>query len=349
MILPELEPFPILFPVIDIANHSVNTKVRWEIEELQIVCTNRTLAENGVPKEASSSTVFPTNPKDPMSRRFKLKILENVPLSGQVFNNYGPKPNAELLLGYGFAVKDNQVEQVPIKLRVSGNASTYTDHVPFGMDPSTLEDGTGGLRKRDNLLGRYRNDIPFFQGIPSFAVFTSYTLALSARGIDMKKFDLANMSGRLVLGTHLFLYEAIHALCKRHPFEQANFKLLSKRKDQHTSQHYARLYRAGQTDICHYIRRELKAVLEKLLKGPKRRQSEAPTNGEFDIAHTPRIVTLSEALWTLQREHPTYYAVFEDGMKKLLNVNISNPVELAKSNAEERIWVFLIIAFNTVM
>lgn len=34
-------------------------------------------------------------------------IYINILLGDEVFNNYGPKSNSELLIGYGFTIKDN--------------------------------------------------------------------------------------------------------------------------------------------------------------------------------------------------------------------------------------------------
>ncbi|TFY66560.1 hypothetical protein EVG20_g4534 [Dentipellis fragilis] len=39
----------------------------------------------------------------------------------EIFNNYGPKPNAELILGYGFAIPDNPDDTIVLK--VSGGAN----------------------------------------------------------------------------------------------------------------------------------------------------------------------------------------------------------------------------------
>ncbi len=42
----------------------------------------------------------------------------------QVFNNYGPKSNAELILGYGFALEDNPEDSLVLKLGGQGVSGT---------------------------------------------------------------------------------------------------------------------------------------------------------------------------------------------------------------------------------
>jgi hypothetical protein len=43
------------------------------------------------------------------------------PSGAELFNNYGPKPNSELILGYGFSIEDNPEDSIVLKL---GGGST---------------------------------------------------------------------------------------------------------------------------------------------------------------------------------------------------------------------------------
>ena len=74
----ERKDFPVLFPVMDVSNHNPKAEVEWSF--------------------------------DP--GRFSLTTLSAIPANGQVYNNYGPKSNAELLMGYGFCVVDNPYDTV---------------------------------------------------------------------------------------------------------------------------------------------------------------------------------------------------------------------------------------------
>lgn len=74
--------FPVLFPVQDAVNHDPTARVDWTF--------------------------------DP--GRFGLTV--NDPIEpGEFFNNYGPKSNNELLLGYGFCIPDNPYDTVLLTLK----------------------------------------------------------------------------------------------------------------------------------------------------------------------------------------------------------------------------------------
>jgi hypothetical protein len=79
----EDQDFPVLFPVIDIPNHSPTSRVDWSF--------------------------------DP--GRFSITIKDSVDAGDEVFNNYGPKSNDELLLGYGFCIPDNVDDKVLLTLK----------------------------------------------------------------------------------------------------------------------------------------------------------------------------------------------------------------------------------------
>nr|OQO17909.1 hypothetical protein B0A51_15794 [Rachicladosporium sp. CCFEE 5018] len=75
--------FSILFPVIDSANHTVDSKVDWTF--------------------------------DP--GRFSLATVDSIQAGVEVNNNYGPKGNDELLLGYGFCIPDNPNDTIMLTLK----------------------------------------------------------------------------------------------------------------------------------------------------------------------------------------------------------------------------------------
>ncbi|KAF3905409.1 hypothetical protein ABW21_db0208700 [Orbilia brochopaga] len=77
----DAESFPVLIPLVDILNHKPNTKIIW----------------------------------DPEPDSFSLKSTETLPIGTPVFNNYGPKANEELLMGYGFVIPDNPVDSLAMK------------------------------------------------------------------------------------------------------------------------------------------------------------------------------------------------------------------------------------------
>ncbi|KAK5118856.1 hypothetical protein LTR62_000065 [Meristemomyces frigidus] len=75
--------FPVLFPVQDIGNHRNEARVDWSY--------------------------------DP--GRFGITINDDIAVGEEVFNNYGPKTNDELFLGYGFCIPDNPYDGVLLTLK----------------------------------------------------------------------------------------------------------------------------------------------------------------------------------------------------------------------------------------
>ncbi|KAG4221511.1 hypothetical protein PC116_g30013 [Phytophthora cactorum] len=89
----ELDDFSVLLPLYDIGNHSPLAKIAWTADEQTQICM--------------------------------LKSRQTYSAGEQVFNNYGMKTNAELLLGYGFILPENDElhnDYVHIKTRADPEA-----------------------------------------------------------------------------------------------------------------------------------------------------------------------------------------------------------------------------------
>ncbi|OBT65513.1 hypothetical protein VE03_05006 [Pseudogymnoascus sp. 23342-1-I1] len=78
-------PYPVLFPLLDIANHDAKARVEWFV-----------------------------NAQGPV-KDFSISTDGAIEGGEQVFNNYAPKGNTELLLGYGFCIPGN--DDVAIELK----------------------------------------------------------------------------------------------------------------------------------------------------------------------------------------------------------------------------------------
>lgn len=76
-----------LLPIIDLLNHQPNTKVEWSSNS------------SGNFKISNTETIQPSETAE-----------------YEIFNNYGPKGNAELYLGYGFVLHDNEYETLQLSL-----------------------------------------------------------------------------------------------------------------------------------------------------------------------------------------------------------------------------------------
>ncbi|KAG0638467.1 hypothetical protein HOY80DRAFT_967431 [Tuber brumale] len=100
-IVHEDDTMPILFPLIDSLNHYPVTKITWQ------------------PSDTS------------------LRIISGAGVSAgaEVYNNYGPKPNEELLMGYGFTLLQNPFDSVLLK---SSPPLTPSQHSLLGESPTGL-------------------------------------------------------------------------------------------------------------------------------------------------------------------------------------------------------------------
>jgi hypothetical protein len=75
--------FPVLFPVVDIPNHLPDAKMNWAYDP-------------GL---------------------FSIALAQPVSSGSEIYNNYGPKGNDELLLGYGFCLANNPFDKVLLTLK----------------------------------------------------------------------------------------------------------------------------------------------------------------------------------------------------------------------------------------
>jgi len=72
--------------------------------------------------------------------------------SVQVYNNYGPKPNEELLLGYGFVLSPNPDDVLP--LRLGGIGSNVSANKKARLTSKGLDAGKRWIIKRDGEIPR---------------------------------------------------------------------------------------------------------------------------------------------------------------------------------------------------
>ncbi|EED83649.1 predicted protein [Postia placenta Mad-698-R] len=109
---PSPDSHPVLLPGVDALNHARGQPVSWAVS---------------------------TAPNAPSSISL---VLHNAhPAGAELFNNYGPKPNAELILGYGFALPHNPDDTIVLKL---GGASA-AQHAQHNNAVAGWEVGRGAL------------------------------------------------------------------------------------------------------------------------------------------------------------------------------------------------------------
>jgi hypothetical protein len=300
-ILPGRETIPILFPVIDILNHSVSAKVEWNFQPHQ---------------------------------SFTLKCLEGEAFQpGQeLFNNYAPKQNDELLLGYGFCLEDNPIEQFALKLALQPQLQQYAEqlgllsaeNVPFGMSPDFLATDPNKeqhfLRSRRHPFGRYDNHVPFFRGVPSYVVHFFFIQSVVTLDLDVNTIDVTRPGARITLQVLVLLYQALTQRCSTLPVQMAQ-------EPQNDRQKYAKYYRDGQAKIIHAVRRELQAAIIRL-RTPKAGSSH-------------RILySVGDVLTTFEADLPTQAQKFVAGLEQH---------DLIRSQNEGLTWTLLLTVFLATM
>ncbi|SLM39105.1 hypothetical protein LPUS_09545 [Lasallia pustulata] len=115
----------VLLPVFDLANHHPDVRVTWEWNTTDC----------------------------------RLMIDERLEAGAQVYNNYGPKSNEELVMGYGFSLENNLTDQYALKMarRVSSR------NVGFENRP---EVDIHYIRLPSHRLGDYPNGISALTAFP---------------------------------------------------------------------------------------------------------------------------------------------------------------------------------------
>jgi hypothetical protein len=90
------QKFAVLIPVLDILNYRPRARVEWQARCFHV----------------------------------GLEVLESVESGGEVHNNYGPRDNETLLLGYGFAVPNNPFDHFSVGLRLPRDFSLAEFRTP---------------------------------------------------------------------------------------------------------------------------------------------------------------------------------------------------------------------------
>ncbi|KAG6023156.1 hypothetical protein E4U19_004542 [Claviceps sp. Clav32 group G5] len=151
-----MDDFSMLLPLLDVGNHDMTVNVRWELDH-----------------EAEQCSLLVGKEHQP---------------GEQVFNNYGLKTNAELLLGYGFMVPTTEAlhnDYIHVRKRRSHQPST-TPNNP--QDSSHLSNSSNAsheylislrpLAHPSTLLARARQSISFPPDLPLLGSFQHVQLEM---------------------------------------------------------------------------------------------------------------------------------------------------------------------------
>ncbi|KAF2628691.1 SET domain-containing protein, partial [Macroventuria anomochaeta] len=307
-ILPEIETVPILFPVVDILNHSVTAKVEWDFKPHQ---------------------------------SFTLRCLNSSSFTAneELFNNYAPKQNDELLLGYGFCLADNPIEQFALKLAFPPELVQYAtqmglmkpESVPFGMDTSFLQTDPNKeqdfLRAKGHPFGRYKNHVPYFRGVPPYIVHFFFIQTVLSLDISLDDIDVERPGERITLQVLVLLHQALTQRSSALP-------LIFATEPQNIKQRFAKSYRDGQARIIHAVRSELQSAIDSLL---------IPAN--TPLPQRSALLTISNGLAALRAEYPAAFTKFSAG----LNKHHLNKHRLNNPQIERTVWTILLVVYAALI
>ncbi|KAH9915320.1 SET domain-containing protein [Fomitopsis serialis] len=121
-LVPTSTSHPILLPGVDALNHARAHPVSWVVSATSPVSyseLNVGLSEN--------------------SQSISLVLRTGTQSGHELFNNYGPKPNAELILGYGFSLPHNPDDTIVLKIGGAAPGSGSQPKYEVGRDASGAE------------------------------------------------------------------------------------------------------------------------------------------------------------------------------------------------------------------
>ncbi|WBW71675.1 ribosomal lysine methyltransferase Set10 [Schizosaccharomyces osmophilus] len=217
---------PILLPLIDSLNHKAMQPILWK-----------------------------TDVRDTMSVQL---VSQNTTSRGQqIFNNYGPKGNEELLLGYGFCLEDNAFDNVALRV------SVHPD-LPYRQQKTSV-------LQQDNTF-ELNNLIFFFQKNANFSAYEKVLQCLtvvSASSLELKRilahqamFGLSSynssLRGKIKSFEILLMYinSRLQLLIHNNPDKSPT----------NIRQQYASVYRKGQIEILEQSLEQVKNFMEVELK-----------------------------------------------------------------------------------
>ncbi|KAI0632805.1 SET domain-containing protein [Trametes polyzona] len=116
--------YPVLLPGIDALNHARAHPVSWVVSD----------------HSTSSSTPTPSSGPD---SELSISLVIHTPSTrgSELLNNYGPKPNSEFILGYGFSLPHNPDDTIILKLGGGPSSSASSSSSPSSDGPRRWEVG----------------------------------------------------------------------------------------------------------------------------------------------------------------------------------------------------------------
>ncbi|KAF2753879.1 SET domain-containing protein [Pseudovirgaria hyperparasitica] len=317
-IFPDITPpLSILFPVIDFLNHSNDAKVTWAF----------------TPR---------ANPDG-----FYLETNQSHKRGDQVFNNYGPKSNEELMLGYGFCIKNNPFDHVVMRPVLSHQLDqlslAFREELAACSGRNVVELQAGVdffIRRADHPAGDYRAAnyptlLTFFHPrlvrmLIGLSYATSHRVRRNGRApIDLGKPD----QGRLILQAYRNIVKSLEgrvAAIRQNQRENG--------VPESARQNFAVIYRDSQLDIMlDVIQRYTETVQSLLAVG----QRPLP-----DLSGSCAIVDLTNVMYALRETMPDHYEDFVDGISNEVP-DTRDPAEIVSHENADTVFVMLLAFIRT--
>lgn len=301
--------FSVLFPAMDAANHHHTSKVDWTF--------------------------------DP--GRFSLACTQSIEAGQEINNNYGPKANDELLIGYGFCMADNPNDTVlltlkppPEELQVSlrtSYAGFFTPEGTWNGDKATFK-----LRRMNNAMSTSTSafdDLPepllellthiirFDRGLPfsTLPPISSYLKDPTSHGHRYLPFV-----ARMIVTSLAPKYQTLQTGTSTLPQSPQNAK-----------QSQAKIYRDGQAEI-------LLSTINSLRTSLRVFRPESPEFPREDLERMnptgSRLATLEEAVELFAASDESVVQSFMAGVQA--NANTADLEQLRLAGWEEDAWVLLL-------
>ncbi|KAF2994435.1 hypothetical protein E8E14_002985 [Neopestalotiopsis sp. 37M] len=174
-----IDDFSVLLPLYDLGNHSPFARSSWDA--------------------------------DHESQQVSLKCGEPYEVGQQIFNNYGMKTNAELLLGYGFMLPETEQfhnDYIHIKTKVTSDDDFAGTHI-VSLRPLSDPSSVVGLSRR--LTSRGVQVVPEFSHIQDSLVSSLYDAITAASGDgDTDSLSMDDiMAGNLPRAIHERIVQAL--------------------------------------------------------------------------------------------------------------------------------------------
>ncbi|KAF4554924.1 SET domain-containing protein 1 [Elsinoe fawcettii] len=299
--------FPVLVPVMDCLNHHPKAKIDWSF--------------------------------DP--GRFGLSLHEGVSKGSEIFNNYGPKSNSELLMGYGFCIEGNPYDTVYETLKAPPrelnkllraiHPGYFTTMGLWNSKAATFRLSGWNVDSGDSV----------WDCIPPPLVELFYYIVMFERGLpvtpieDDPKQYLLQGHGRRVLPRIAF-YIVSSLMPKINKISEAGTSLPEQPVNER--QRYAKIYRDGQLSMMYSLRvglltfnRSFRPAQELTIPASIR-----------DLDRRPYVFTLEEAMCAMLAATPAQHEQFITGI--LAAFSIEAVAQLRGSDLEQHVWVLYLCA-----